>query len=93
VSCILSSIINLTLEFIVLKSAGGVQAYLAKSVFNLIDIPMCIVQIIYSSHRINHPEHEVLPDVYHSELVPEVKIYEIIQMSVYECVIAAFHLS
>lgn len=54
---------------------------------------MCIVQIIYSSHRINHPEHEVLPDVYHSELVPEVKIYEIIQMSVYECVIAAFHLS
>lgn len=89
----MSSVINLILEIIVLKSAGGFQEYLAKSVFNFIDIPMCMVQILYSSHRIWDPAHEVLPDVYHAELVPEVKIYEIIQMSVYDCVIAAFHLS
>ena len=66
--CIFTSFLFLILEIVVLKSAGSIKLYLSKSIFNFIDIPMCIIQIFYSVHRIWDPEHEVLPEIYSEDL-------------------------
>lgn len=83
----------LLLECIVWKSAGSFNNYLKKSIFNLIDIPMCLIQMAYSIHRIIHPNEESIPEEYSDSLKPNFDIDYIINMSIVNFIIILFHLS